>query len=87
MKLVATVYGDDQPEKSTTEMEALLSNYPDLVGVIAPTTVGVAAAAQVVQSARHRRQGPRDRPRPAERDARLRQGRHRHGLPALVALQ
>src|SRR3712207_7836579 len=24
MKLVATVYGDDQPEKSTTEMEALL---------------------------------------------------------------
>lgn len=50
MELVATVYGDDQPEKSTTEMEALLSNYPDLVGVIAPTTVGVAAAAQVVQS-------------------------------------
>jgi rhamnose transport system substrate-binding protein len=50
MKLVATVYGDDQPEKSTTEMEALLSNYPNLVGVIAPTTVGVAAAAQVVQS-------------------------------------
>lgn len=50
MKLVATVYGDDQPEKSTTEMEALLSNYPNLVGVIAPTTVGIAAAAQVVQS-------------------------------------
>ncbi len=49
MNLVATVYGDDQPEKSTTEMEALLSNYPDLKGVIAPTTVGVAAAAQVVQ--------------------------------------
>ena len=49
MKLVATFYGDDQPEKSTTEMEALLSNYPNLVGVIAPTTVGVAAAAQVVQ--------------------------------------
>ena len=52
MKLVATVYGDDQPEKSTTEMEALLSNYPNLKGVIAPTTVGIAAAAQVVQ-ARH----------------------------------
>jgi rhamnose transport system substrate-binding protein len=50
MKLVATVYGDDQPEKSTTEMEALLANYPDLKGVIAPTTVGIAAAAQVVQS-------------------------------------
>ena len=50
MELVATVYGDDQPEKSTTEMEALLSNYPDLKGVIAPTTVGIAAAAQVVQN-------------------------------------
>ena len=50
MKLVATVYGDDQPEKSTTEMEALLANYPDLKGLIAPTTVGIAAAAQVVQS-------------------------------------
>jgi rhamnose transport system substrate-binding protein len=50
MTLVATVYGDDQPEKSTTEMEALLANYPNLRGVIAPTTVGIAAAAQVVQS-------------------------------------
>jgi len=50
MNLVATVYGDDQPEKSTSEMEALLANYPNLVGVIAPTTVGIAAAAQVVQS-------------------------------------
>ena len=50
MTLVATVYGDDQPEKSTTEMEALLANYPNLAGIIAPTTVGIAAAAQVVQS-------------------------------------
>ncbi len=50
MTLVATVYGDDQPEKSTTEMEALLANYPNLKAVIAPTTVGIAAAAQVVQS-------------------------------------
>ena len=49
MKLDTIVYGDDQPEKSTTEMEALLSNYPNLVGVISPTTVGVAAAAQVIQ--------------------------------------
>ncbi|MCP4384756.1 MAG: substrate-binding domain-containing protein [Hyphomicrobiales bacterium] len=50
MTLVATVYGDDQPQKSTTEMEALLANFPDLQGVIAPTTVGIAASAQVVQS-------------------------------------
>jgi rhamnose transport system substrate-binding protein len=51
MKLVGIVYGDDQPEKSTTEMEALLSKYPNLKGVISPTTVGVAAAAQVVETA------------------------------------
>lgn len=51
MTLVATVYGDDEPQKSTTEAEALLSIYPNLRGIISPTTVGVAAAAQVIQSA------------------------------------
>ncbi|WDR06701.1 substrate-binding domain-containing protein [Devosia rhodophyticola] len=51
MNLVATVYGDDEPQKSTTEAEALLQTYPDLKGIISPTTVGVAAAAQVIQSA------------------------------------
>src|SRR4029079_14421964 len=45
------VYGDDQPEKSTTEAQALLTIYPDLKGIISPTTVGVAACAQVVESA------------------------------------
>jgi len=51
MKLVATVYGDDDPQKSTTEAEALLANYPNLKGIISPTTVGVAATAQVVETA------------------------------------
>jgi rhamnose transport system substrate-binding protein len=51
MKLVAVVYGDDDPQKSTTEAEALLANYPNLTGIISPTTVGVAAAAQVVETA------------------------------------
>lgn len=51
MNLVATVYGDDDPQKSTTEAEALLANYPDLRGIISPTTVGVAATAQVVENA------------------------------------
>jgi rhamnose transport system substrate-binding protein len=50
MTLVDVVYGDDQPEKSTTEMEALLTKYPNLKGVIAPTTVGIAAATKVVQT-------------------------------------
>src|SRR5690606_27796414 len=51
MELVTIAYGDDDPQKSTTETEALLANYPDLRGIISPTTVGVAAAAQVVETA------------------------------------
>jgi rhamnose transport system substrate-binding protein len=46
MKLVEVAYGNDDPQKSLTECEALLSKYPDLRGIIAPTTVGVAAAGQ-----------------------------------------
>ncbi len=50
MELVETVYGNDEQQKSATETEALLTKYPDLKGIIAPTTVGVRAAAQVVES-------------------------------------
>jgi rhamnose transport system substrate-binding protein len=52
MNLVTVVYGDDQPEKSTTEMEALLTKYPDLKGVIAPTAAGIPACAKVLQTRR-----------------------------------
>ncbi len=52
MQLVDIVYGNDEPQKSSTEAEALLTKYPDLRGIIAPTTVGVAAAAQVVETAK-----------------------------------
>ncbi len=51
MELVDVVYGNDDPQKSLTECESLLSKYPDLRGIIAPTTVGVAAAAQCVEAA------------------------------------
>ncbi|MEY4298982.1 MAG: hypothetical protein RIR25_218 [Verrucomicrobiota bacterium] len=51
MVLVETVYGNDEPQKSLTESEALLTKHPDLRGIIAPTTVGIAAAAQAVESA------------------------------------
>lgn len=51
MELVDIVYGDDDPQKSLTEAEALLTKYPDLRGIISPTTVGVAAAAQAVENA------------------------------------
>jgi rhamnose transport system substrate-binding protein len=51
MKLVEIVYGNDEPQKSLTEAETLLTKYPNLKGIIAPTTVGIAAAAQCVETA------------------------------------
>lgn len=48
LQLVATVYGDDQDEKSYTEAQGLMTTYPDLKGIISPTTVGIAAAARAV---------------------------------------
>ncbi|MEA2782127.1 MAG: rhamnose transport system substrate-binding protein [Rhodospirillaceae bacterium] len=49
LKLVATVYGDDQPDKSYREALGLLKSYPDLKVITAPTTVGIAAAAKAVE--------------------------------------
>ena len=51
MKLVTIVYGNDDDTKSAQVMQGLLSAYPNLKGVISPTTVGVAAAARVLQQA------------------------------------
>ena len=48
INLVATVYGDDDSVKSTDQAKGLIASYPDLKAIIAPTTVGVVAAAQVV---------------------------------------
>ena len=46
MEIVATVYGDDEDEKSFQETQGLLQTHPDLAGIISPTTVGIAAAAR-----------------------------------------
>lgn len=54
MKLVSTVYGNDDTATSTTVTEGLLSAYPDLKGIISPTTVGIAAAAAVLDSPKYR---------------------------------
>ena len=51
MELLEVAYGDDVPQKSLTECEALLAKYPDMNAIMAPTTVAVAAAAQCVESA------------------------------------
>jgi len=54
LSLVATVYGDDDDQKSFQEAQGLLAKYPDLKGIIAPTTVGVAAAARYLSGSTYK---------------------------------
>ncbi|MFI5199653.1 MAG: substrate-binding domain-containing protein [Candidatus Limnocylindrales bacterium] len=51
LKLVDTVYGNDDAATSTTQAQGLLTKYPNLKVIVAPTTVGILAAAQVVKAA------------------------------------
>ena len=51
MKLVKVAYGNDNPTKSAQETQALLQAYPNLKGIISPTTVGISSAAQVLDQA------------------------------------
>ncbi len=48
VKLVKIAYGDDLRDKSVSEAEGLLRTYPNLKCIIAPTTVGIAAAGKVL---------------------------------------
>jgi rhamnose transport system substrate-binding protein len=48
IELVDTVYGDDDDQTSFDKTSALLQKYPDLKGIVSPTTVGIAAAARYV---------------------------------------
>jgi rhamnose transport system substrate-binding protein len=50
IKLVTTVYGDDDDQKSFQETQGLLQAYPNLKGIISPTTVGIAAAARYLST-------------------------------------
>jgi len=54
MKLVEVVYGNDDPTVSTQVTQGLLQKYPNLKGIISPTTVGIAAAAAVLDTAQYR---------------------------------
>lgn len=51
VNIVTTVYGDDLADKSYRETQGLLQTYPDLKAIIAPTSVGIVAAAQAVTDA------------------------------------
>lgn len=50
LKWDGVVYGNDDPTTSTTQAQALLSAHPNLKVIVAPTTVGIVAAAQVVKA-------------------------------------
>jgi rhamnose transport system substrate-binding protein len=49
--LVDTVYGDDDDTKSYQKMQGLMKSYPNLEGVISPTSVGIAAGARAIRDA------------------------------------
>ena len=49
--VVGTVYGDDLADKSYREAQGLMQTYPNLKAIIAPTSVGIVAAAQAVTDA------------------------------------
>jgi len=51
IEVVATVYGDDLSDKSYREAQGLMQAHPDLKAIIAPTSVGIVAAAQAVADA------------------------------------
>ncbi|MET9479578.1 rhamnose ABC transporter substrate-binding protein [Streptomyces sp. NPDC006638] len=54
MKLVKVAYGDDDDQKSFQQTQGLLQAYPDLRGIISPTTVGIAAAARYLSDSSYR---------------------------------
>jgi rhamnose transport system substrate-binding protein len=54
MKLVSTVYGNDDPATATQVTQGLLEQYPHLKGIISPTTVGILAAAGVLDNPKYR---------------------------------
>jgi rhamnose transport system substrate-binding protein len=54
MSLVSTVYGNDDTATSTSVTQGLLEQYPNLKGIISPTTVGIAAAAAVLDTSKYR---------------------------------
>jgi rhamnose transport system substrate-binding protein len=49
LELLEVVYGNDQSEDSYNQALALVDKYPDMELIMAPTTVGIAAAAKAMQ--------------------------------------
>ncbi|WP_062071740.1 rhamnose ABC transporter substrate-binding protein [Demequina sediminicola] len=54
IELVDVVYGDDDDQTSFDKTAALLQTYPDLKGIVSPTTVGIAAAARYLSTSEYK---------------------------------
>jgi rhamnose transport system substrate-binding protein len=54
LKLVKVAYGNDDDQKSFQEAQGLLQSYPNLKAIVAPTTVGIAAAARYVSTSSYK---------------------------------
>ncbi|MGI5460458.1 rhamnose ABC transporter substrate-binding protein [Streptomyces sp. CA-249302] len=54
IKLVKTAYGNDDAQQSFQQTQGLLQEYPDLKGIISPTTVGIKAAAQYLSGSKYK---------------------------------
>ena len=83
IKLVKIAYGNDDDQKSFVETQGLLQAYPNLKAIVAPTTVGIAAAARYISTSLEQGQGGGDGSGHAEPDARVRQEWHREGIPVV----
>jgi len=53
VELVEVAYGDDDDQTSFDKTAALLQTYPDLKGIVSPTTVGIAAAARYLSTSEY----------------------------------
>ena len=54
MQLVKIYYGNDNPAQSLQATESMLQAYPNLKGIISPTTVGISSAAQYLDHSKYK---------------------------------
>jgi rhamnose transport system substrate-binding protein len=54
IKIVTTVYGNDDDQTSFDDTQSLIQKYPNLKGIVSPTTVGIAAAARYLSTSQYK---------------------------------
>ena len=83
MKLVKIYYGNDNPAQSLQATQAMLQAFPNLKGIISPTTVGISSAAQFLSHSKFKNKVKLTGLGPAQPDEEVRAGRHGQGVRAL----